>query len=58
MDEEERRIQDEKLMASRRQKMQLSKALAKPLVFGLTEDLNYPYHKNPVCFFIENNNNK
>ena len=55
---EQRRLQEEKEYQLRRKFKQVNNALQKPLVFGLTEDLRYGNHKNPVMWFLENQNNK
>jgi hypothetical protein len=57
-EKERRRIREEKEFHDRRMRNQVNNAIMKPLVFGLTEDIRYPNHKNPVQFFLENNNNK
>lgn len=36
---------------------QPNQQLSKPMVFGLTEDIRYNYHKGQVRFFLENYNN-
>ena len=56
--EDVERLQEEKEYKLRRKFKQVSNALQKPLVFGLTEDLRYGNHKNPVMWFLENQNNK